>query len=249
MTKPDSASLTLVDPSKPIDLAKVEAGQIRNVANFDSAELGERAKAMIDHINALDHERAQKAILAGIYLHQVKLSLPHGEFGVWMEKHLCNSCTNPVSRRTAYNVMLLAEKFCRSAKLYLPELVASQQLSLKLEAPAGAAQAFKAKLVKFVGHHGLTELYQRHGVIRRGGKREKPSAPATPEETPTNLNPAAVACQQMVDAINDCERIMLAEECWAELRPDQIENLVAPLVKRFAERFRNRLLQAKHESA
>lgn len=248
MTKKSPAeptALAVVDETKPIDLAKLDGDQICNSCKFDPDAIGARAKAMIDHIDSLDQERAQKAVLAGVYLHQVQLAMGHGSFLSWLKKHFGKS------QRTAYNVMALAEKFCRSAKLFLPELVASQQLTLSLEAPAGAAQAFKQKLVKFVGPHGLTELYRRHGIIKKGGKREKSASDSDSSDTtppPASLSPEATAYQQMVDAVKDASNVLLNDVRWSLLTPE-VAAKVEPLVKKLSADFHNRLLQCRHEAA
>ncbi len=248
--KAPAAPLALVDSNKPVDLATLDGAQISNGWKFDAKDLGARARAMLEHVEQLKTEHAQKAVLAGVYLCQVRVSLGYGPFVAWLKEHFCNGCKSPVSLRTAYNHIALAEKFSRSAKVMMPELVASDQLTLDLQAPKGAGQQLLAKLVKFVGHLGLTDLYRRHGILKKGGKRTA-AAPAAGDDTPpppASMSPEALAYQQMVDAVNDASKALLDDVRWSLLRPEAAAK-VDPLVKKLASDFHNRLLQARHEAS
>jgi hypothetical protein len=232
----------VIDPKKPLDLEKVEPGQIGNSFRFDADELGSRARAMMDHVEALKVERAMKAVMAGIYLHQVKLALDHGQFEDWSRKHL------EKSERTARHYMALAAAFCRKSKLLLPELVASQQLSLDLTAKGSDAKAFKSKLEKFVGERGLTTLMELHGVIKRGGNRTTPADGDDDATPPDSLRPEARIYSEFVEAVESAERVLLDDARWLEMTPDLAER-VEPLLKRLLVRYHERILRAKHEAA
>jgi hypothetical protein len=161
-----SMTTTTLTTTKPIDLDKTSPDQIRNSFVFDAEETGARAKAMLGHIEGLKKERAVKALLVGIYLHQVKIALPHGEFNAWCTAQLGNS------KRKAELYMSLAAKFSRSAKLLLPELIGANQLSLDLaNVQDEGGRAILGKLDAFVGELGLTELLRHHGVISPLGAR------------------------------------------------------------------------------
>lgn len=213
---------------------------------FDADDLGKRARAMLEHVEALKTEHSQKAVLAGVYLRQVKAVLPHGEFESWKKKYF------PKSRSMIAYLMSLAEKFSRSAKVMMPELVAAQQLSLDLQAPKGAGQAFKQKLVKFVGSLGLTDLLRRHGILKKGGKKTKQGTgdggQAKGETPAASLSPEALAYGQMVEAVEAAQATLLDETRWSLLTPAAAAK-VDPLLKKLASDFHNRLLQSRHETA
>lgn len=248
-----TTALAVIDPKKPVDLEKLAPGQIRNSCEFDAAELGRRAQAMLSHIEALKVERAQKAVLAGLYLHQVKDALGHGTFREWTQEHFGNSCQNGigVSQRSITNYMGLAAAFCRKSKLLLPEIVASQQLSLTLEAKGSDAQAFKAKLQKFVGERGLTELMALNGVIKQGGN-QRPADAAKPaaqdQPPPDSLRPEAQIYNDFVEAVERAERVLLDDARWLEITPELGER-VEPLLKRLLTQYHEKVLRAKHEAA
>lgn len=243
MPKPSQpAAVLTLSASKPIDLEKITGDQIRNSFVFDADAIGERAKAMLNQVEQLKTERAQKAILIGIYLLQVKATLGHGGFNGWASKHFQKT------KRTVEYYMGLAAKFCRSTKLLMPEIAGANQLSLALEAKDQTGEAFKDKLAKFVGGKGLTELMQQHGVIKRGGLQAPAAKPgAAPEELPASLSPEAVAYQQMCAAMNAAEAELLDEVRWSLITPD-LAARVLPTLKRLTERFTSRLQQAHHEA-
>lgn len=239
-----SSAVAVLDPKKPIDLEKVDGNQIRNSFAFDADKVGEIALAMLANVEGLKKERAQKGILAGVYLQQVKAALGHGPFNTWCAKHLGKS------KRMGEYYMALAAKFSRSAKLLLPEIVGANQLSLALEAKGSDAKAFKTKLEKFVGEKGLTELMQVHGVIKRGGNQrpEKPADTEDDQTPPVSLRPEAQAYDDMVQALTAAEDVLLDEVRWSLFTPELAER-VEPLLKRLLTRFHERTLQARHEAA
>jgi len=244
--KPSSTAVAVIDPKKPVDLEKIEPGQILHSAKFDTAALFTRAGEMLSHIAALKTERAMKGVLAGLYFEQLKNALPHGEFMEARRKYIGDT-----NWATATRLMALARKFCRSAKLLLPELVASQQLSLTLEAKGSDAQAFKAKLQKFVGERGLTELYALHGVIKQGGN-QRPADAAKPavqdQPPPDSLRPEAQIYNDFVEAVERAERVLLDDARWLEITPELGER-VEPLLKRLLTQYHEKVLRAKHEAA
>lgn len=246
--------------AKPIDLEKLDAAQIRNSCEFDADASGKRALAMLQHVDGLRKERAVKAILAGLYLHQVKLALDHGEFGAWKNKHLGNSRS-----RSANHYMDLAAKFARSAKLLLPEILGANQLTLDLQAQDSDGRAILAKLDQFVGERGLTDLMHRHGVIKQGGAREPALPAATPSDsgedtasdsaTREDAAPAddmaaaerasAAARDAALRTVADAERHLLKPELWHDLT-DEGAALVDAKLKGLHAAFHERLLKRRH---
>lgn len=234
----------VVISTKPIDLDKLDADQIGNGFRFDAVDHGKRAVAMITAVEGLKVERSQKAILAGIYLHQVKAALGHGEFESWASTHLGKTV------RTARNYMGLAAKFSRSSRLLLPEIVGANQLSLDLTAKGDDSKAFMGKLTKFVGAHGLTDLMHRHGVIKQGGKqtKKKPTANDEPEPEPTAEEAEAAARTSALDAVATAEKALLDDVLWHDLTPAAAVMIEAKL-KALSTEFHDRLLKLKHAHA
>jgi hypothetical protein len=237
----------VLSPSKPVDLDKLDSAQIGNSFRFDAEASGKRALAMLQHVDGLRRERAMKATLAGIYLSQVRIALPHGEFEAWAAQHLGKSV------RTARNYMQLAAKFSRSAKLLLPEIIGANQLTLDLEAQDNDGRAILAKLDRFVGECGLTELMHRHQVIKQGGARP-PAAPALGAgdapagPAPTTEEAEAAARDAVAAALTAAEKTLLAEITWHDLTLDAAERADA-LLRDLAAKFHERLLRHRHEHA
>ncbi len=245
MPKADLKSLSTavaVITAKPIDLEKLPDLKCETGFAFDAEHLGKIALAMLAHVEGLKSERAKKGVLAGVYLQQVKAALGHGPFNAWCAKHLGKS------KRMGEYYMALAAKFARSTKLLLPEVIGANQLTLALEAKGSDAQAFKAKLEKFVGDRGLTELMQKHGVIKRGGNQRQTTTAEETTPPPDSLRPEAQAYDDFVQAVEGAERVLLDDARWTVMPPD-LAARVEPLLKRLLTRYHDRLLQAKHEAA
>lgn len=168
---PASVTSTAIVPATRVDLEKLDANglnQKRNCCVFDANLLAQRAKEMLSNIDGLRKERAMKAILAGIYLSEIKSVLGHGEFTAWIQDNF------PTSKRTTQHYMQLAAKFARASKLLLPELISANQFTLELVTTDETSGVMKAKLEKFVGERGLTDLFHKHGVLgQRGGAQQK----------------------------------------------------------------------------
>ncbi|MDF3058052.1 MAG: hypothetical protein K0R17_2267 [Rariglobus sp.] len=245
-----TASVAVLAKSKPIDLEKLDAGQVGSSFRFDAKEHGKRAVAMIAHVEGLKKERSMKAILAGIFLHQVKLSLEHGEFEAWMSEHLGKTA------RTGRNYMALAAKFSRSTRLILPELVGANQLSLDLTAKNDDGRAVLVKLEKFVGSKGLTELMQQHEVIKQGGARPAPattttSAPGGADDgagEPTVDEAEDAARSTGLEAVETAHKALMNDVLWHDLTPENAA-LIEGKLKTLADCFHARLLKLKHAAA
>lgn len=244
-------------PLKPVDLDKLDASQIRNSScEFDPATWGTRAQAMLVHVDALKCERAQKSILLGLFLYRVKWELGHGQFGEWIEEYFRNPSAKGAPRasvRTANNVMALAAKFCRSKKLLLPEIIASQQLALGLQSEEPTD--LREKLEAFVGSNSLTELYFKHGIRKQGGNQRTALPIPVDGEAPTSpaaeLNEEQIEAQMFasaMDTITKAEQHLLAELTWSMLAPESAE-LLENKLKSVLASFHERLLRARHERA
>jgi len=249
---PDSIETTIV-ALKPVNLETLDGEQLdqkRNSFVFDANSLTQRVQAMFANLDGLQKERAIKAVLCGLYLAEIRAKTPHGEFIPWMHQNF------PSSVRKAQYYIQLAGKFAKSSKLLLPELIAAEQISLQLTSEDATAQTVMAKLEKFVGHHGLTELLQRHGVVKRGGART-PSAPALPapagEDQPPTPEPTpadgpAIAFENFFNAIKTAEKVLLSDLNWSLIDTDKAA-LAEATLKSMAESYHERLLRLRHESA
>ena len=249
---PQHTSLVL---TKPVDLDKL-AGAHLDVADqngtkfrFDANSLTERVRAMFANLDGLQKERAMKAVLCGIYLAEIKAKTAHGEFTTWLHDNF------PNSDRRARHYMALAAKFSRSSKLLLPELIAANQISLALEAPDATGEALMAKLGKFVGNAGLTDLLRKHGIVKQGGnQRTALPAPAdgdTPPAPVTEPNEEQIEARMfasVMETIGQAEQHLLSETTWALLSPASAELLENKLKSVLAD-FHERLLKARHLAA
>lgn len=248
---PDDPQYTQIALTKPVDLDQLNSTHLTvgeqngTKFRFDSNSLTERVRQMFTHLDGLEKERAMKAVLCGIYLAEIKAKTAHGEFTSWIQQNF------PNSDRRARHYMALAAKFSRSSKLLLPELIAANQISLALEAPDATGEALMAKLDKFVGTSGLTELLTRHGIVKRGGNRhtttqDTPAPDAKAEPEPTLEEGAVAAFTNVFNAIDEAERVLLSETNWALLDVEKAEMLEGKL-KSLAASFHERALRLRHE--
>ena len=155
------------------------------VAEDGLSKLKEAAIAQVSAISHLESKAALGALIAGLTLHRVKASLPHGQFVKWLESvQKCTSGAHFKRRQAAY-YMALALVFLEKAKVQKPDLLALPGDQLSLEVGDGhAAQQFFAKAQKFVGDLSLNELLIKHGIKGVGLQKELAKAAAAEEPTP-----------------------------------------------------------------
>jgi hypothetical protein len=243
-----TAAVAVIAKPQRLDLDKLDAEQMRNNFVFDATEHGRRALAMITHVEGLKVERSKKAIMAGVYLKQVKAVLGHGPFNAWCSEHLGKS------KRMGEYYMALAVKFARSTKLDFPELAGANQLTLDLKAQDSDGRAVLAKLDKFVGSKGLTELMHQHGVIKQGGARPGPTPKPTPGGAddgagePTLDEAEAAARSTGLAAVETATQALLNDVLWHDLTPENAA-LIETKLKALAAQFHDRLLKLKHQTA
>lgn len=209
-----------------LDLDKLDAAQIGHNVRFDAEACGVRALAMLQHVEGLRKERSIKAILAGLYLHQVKATLGHGSFGDWLSQHLGKA------DRTARRYMSLASIFARKSALLLPEMLGANQLTLDLQAQDSEGRAILGKLDAFVGTEGLTALMQKHGVVPKPDKntlagtlaaeREEAFAKKSPEEQ--HAEAIAILRRQAIETLTHFNEI---GDKWQLLTDDQLRVTLA----------------------
>lgn len=156
MPKPPSKALTLA--ARTVDLEHLESIQICTQVQISEVEVFSRADQMLAAIDGLQYEHATKSILLGLYLHQIKARVGHGAFGKYLKRK------GGLGARRAGYCLALSKVFAKSSKLLLPELLASDQLALTLDADSSELKTVKGKLEKFVGKLSYSELLEKHGI-------------------------------------------------------------------------------------
>jgi hypothetical protein len=165
-------------------LAVTKAGEIKT--------LQQSAVAQLAAVAQLEGRVAGYAIMAGITLKRVKLSLPHGEFQAWqrsIREQIPTTGRHLPSIAMCQFYMRLAEVFLTKTKAPLPPLLALPGDTLSLELPdSGDTRAFVEKLTAFVAEQSLNDLLDRYKIKERqvpqgsaatGGNLGAPAAPAT----------------------------------------------------------------------
>jgi len=169
MPKPSTHALTI--------LASPELA----VAHDGIAKLQAAAVAQVEAVVRSQRFTAQGAILAGLTLHRVKASIPHGSFGGFIAQKLTgiNNWKPGTAKVNASYYMRIATLFVERARVTKPDLLAlpGDQTTLTL-GDTHEARALVAKLEKFVGECSLDELLIKHGIKGVGLKTELMDAAA-----------------------------------------------------------------------
>lgn len=140
-------------------LAVTKAGEIKS--------LQQSAVAQLAAVAQLEGRVAGYAIMAGITLKRVKLSLAHGEFRAWQDQIRTSGAHLPSVRMCDY-YQRLAEVFLAKTKAPLPPLLTLPGDTLSLELPdSGDSRAFVEKLTTFVGDQSLNDLLDRYKIKER----------------------------------------------------------------------------------
>lgn len=206
------------------------------VAKDDLAKLKESAVLQVSAISELESKAALGALLAGLTLHRVKASLPHGQFGQWLAQISTSGGNLTVKKSQAHNYMRLALVFLERAKVQKPDLLALPGDQLALEVGDGhPARSFFTKAAKFVGDLSLNELLIKHGIKGVGLK----SALLADGEDDESLSPEEKlvrsrerAWQETFESVQRI-RASLTEPARAQLLsdPGQIKTLKAEVVE------------------
>jgi hypothetical protein len=143
------------------------SAEIRTVATV--SELQAKALDQLVAIPRIEREAALRAILCGLALHRVKVSLPHGEFVPWLEKCTTGALLVEAGLRQARYYMRLALVAVDSTKASVPEILAlpGGQAELALENQDEAARRLMTKLMEFVGERSLNQLLGDLGIKDR----------------------------------------------------------------------------------
>ena len=154
--------------SKPsIHALNILASSELVVAQDGLTQLEDAAISQVLAVARSQRFTAQGAILAGITLHRVKASLPHGQFGPFLAQKLAKLTfwTPGYAKVCASYYMRLATVFIERAKVTKPDILAlpGDQTTLTL-GDSHEARALVGKLEKFVADCSLDELLIKYGI-------------------------------------------------------------------------------------
>jgi hypothetical protein len=172
----------------------------------------------------MESKAAMGGILAGLTLHRVKASLPHGKFGAWVAQISTSGGNLPaVKKSQASNYMRLALVFVEKAKVQKPDLLAlpGDQTALELGDNAQHAR-FLGKLNGFVGDLSLNELLIKHGIKGVGLKTELEKQEA---EEATTQGTAEDYFADVAASVYGFRQIVTSRESLARLTPQQLDTL------------------------
>ncbi|HEY8836678.1 MAG TPA: hypothetical protein VIO16_03150 [Dehalococcoidia bacterium] len=154
--------------------------------------------------------------MAGLTLHRVKASTPHGKFGSFIEQKLTkvNFWTAGTAKTNASYYMRLALAFVEKARADKGALLALPNDATTLDLGDTAnAKKLAAALEKFVGDLSLTELLIKHNIKGVGLKTELAVGDDDAED-PSEMTPAQRATfereQAFMEAWNSTQAIRAA---------------------------------------
>lgn len=210
------------------------------VAKNDLEKLQAAACAQVAAVSVMETDAAKAGILAGITLHRVKASMPHGEFGAFLTGTLAKSkkWTPATATKNASFYMRLALVFLDKSKLGKADLLALPGDKSQLTLEGKDLKKFGDKLKGFVGESSLTELLIKYG-IKGVGLKTALEAEAAGEDDGNKLTPAQIATaareatwqevwnstQMLRASLTEPERLQHLTD------PAQIEQLKAEIVE------------------
>ncbi|QYM80261.1 hypothetical protein K0B96_06510 [Horticoccus luteus] len=219
------------------------------VAKDGVAKLQSLAVAQVAAVGEMESNAAKGGILAGLTLHRVKASLPHGHFGKWIGQistavEICRT----VKKSQANNYMRLAMVFLEKTKAQKPELLAlpGDQTSLDL-ADNHAGQQLRAKLEKFTAGLSLNELLIKHGIKGVGLKTELETAKEDEDDAP-QPGQAEDYFTEVAERVYGFRQLVTSRENIARLTPQQLETLHQTVTDSVAE-FRRLYDEAKGKTS
>ena len=187
------------------------------------AQLQRSAVAQLQAVPQMERQAAAHAILAGMTLHRVKASLPHGEFGKWTAQISTGGGNLPkLGHSQLAHYMKLATVFVGKAKVTAPDVLAlpGDQTQLALEGGEGEARNFFGKLSKFVGTKSLNELLGEHGIKgtkKLGGARATTDDNPPPPAVPTAEELAAQAKTELADWMEQGRQLLITDNVCSRL--------------------------------
>ena len=177
-------------------------------------------------VNQMESKAAMGAVLAGLTLHRVKASMPHGKFGAWVEQISTSGGNLPaVKKSQANNYMRLALAFVERTRVQKPDLLAlpGDQTALEL-GDSATTRRFMGKLQGFVGECSLNELLIKHGIKGVGLK--------TALEQAEGADPSTGSGQgiedffgEVAERVYGLRQIVTSRESLLRLSPKQLDTL------------------------
>lgn len=196
------------------------------------AKLSEVAVAQVAAVGELESKAAIGAVVAGLTLHRVKASVPHGKFGDWQAKHLTkiHGWSKATAAKNVSYYMRLSQIFVEKTKIERPALLAlpGDQLALDV-GDSHQAKEFFTKVSKFVGGISLTDLLIKHGIRSVGLKKEL----ANDDDAPA---PGAAEdyFAQVAERIYGFRQIVANRESLLRLTPQQLDTLKAEVTDTYS---------------
>ena len=202
----------------------VLAAKELTVGKDDINELQETAAAQIAAVGQMESTAAKGAILAGITLHRVKASLPHGKFGAWVASlsganvHRGGNLRSGKSQANYY--MRLAQVFIERTKLKKTDLLALPDGQSALDS-GDTTKHFCSALESFVGELSLNELLIRHNIkaVRKYELEQRGD-----EEVPRK-DPQMDFFADLAERIHGYREIVTSRETLKRLTPQQLDQL------------------------
>jgi hypothetical protein len=199
-------------------LALYENTQVR-LADDQLSALEKTVIAQVSFFRRAQPETSMKVVLCGLALRRIKASLKHGQWEPWVKRHLVPILSKNAGR-TVRTWMRLADKFVETTKLTLPDFLAlpgdQTELALAAETNAGAKRLM-ARLGKFVGDLGPTELMIKHGV--REQEKKARTLGGEKEETPAAAEAArhAITLQDRFNELDQALNTLPDKTVWMSL--------------------------------
>jgi len=181
-------------------------------------KLKDAALAQLEAISQMESHAAMGGVLAGLTLHRVKASMPHGEWGKWLRQIGPSGSNLKVTHRHANRYMALAFEFIKREKPTMPDLLAlpGDQTVLELS-DNHETKNFLEKLRAFVGECSLNELLIKHDIKAVGLKTKLAAQKAAEEKAAGEIEPPTAeqfyeqSRDEIGTAIERLENLLLKE--------------------------------------
>jgi hypothetical protein len=164
-------------------------------------------------IQRAERETAQRAVMLGVALWKVRLSIAHGQWTPWLGEHI------GVGQRQVNNYMRLALVFLIKSRATKTELRALPADSIELASDDALSRALFARLEKFVGECSLNELLVKHGIksVTRDDQGEGEATAAGGQQ---------LLFPEMCDVLLKLDRLYMPESI-IQIPPDKLNPLRA----------------------
>ena len=200
-------------------------------------KLQSAAVAQCAAVNQMESKAAMGAVLAGLTLHRVKASMPHGKFGAWVEQISTSGGNLPaVKKSQANNYMRLALAFVERTRVQKPDLLAlpGDQTALEL-GDSATTRRFMEKLQGFVGECSLNELMIKHGIKGVGLKTALERVEEADPSTGSGQGLAEDFFGEVAERVYGLGQIVTSRESLLRLSPKQLDTLRDALADALAQ--------------